>query len=124
MMKKILLSALLIVSSIAAEKINIDFTITVKNNPNIQNVCASVTTEMNEMASFINDDIIIDFLANKTSEDSDNVIVQTNVYQKEDEVNLIAQPTFVTTFGQEAIIIIGNDENNELSFKINVSKVE
>ena len=124
MVKKILLSALLLISSIAAEQVKIDFNITVKNNPNIQNVCDSVTTEMNEIATFTNDNIIIDFLVNKTSEENDNVIVQTNIYQKEEAVELIAQPTLATTFDKEAIIVIGNDENDLLTFKVNVSKVE
>jgi len=123
MIKKLLLSTLVFVSSIAAQNINVHFSFMIDGAQQNYSFVGDITTPMNKVESFINDDFIIDFLV--TEHNEQNVIVNTNVYQKNDGVvSLIAQPEFATTFNSPAIIKIGSETNGTLSFTITVSHSE
>lgn len=112
MLKKALLSTLLLLSNFAVAQIRIDFDLTIESQPNVQNVTGSVITENGNLASFENGDLIIDILP---QEDGDDLIVQANIYQRTDadEYVVVARPVVKISWNQPATIILSNEPANE-----------
>jgi hypothetical protein len=127
MLKKTLLSTILLLSTIANAQIQIDFSLTIDTEPSMVNVSCTLVTENNTLSTFINDDVIVDVLP---QEDGDDVIVHANIYRKvsADVVELVAQPVIKTVWNQPAVVTLANtedeDSNKALTFAVIASRVE
>jgi hypothetical protein len=122
MLKKTLLSTAFVASNFVMASIAVNFDVAMQTNNDVVHVASTVITENNRLASFENDDFIVDILPNV---EEDEALIQANIYQKiEAEVQLIAQPVLKTILNEDGGIALSNDEGNTLTFVVNVSQAE
>lgn len=127
MLKKTLLSTLLLLSNIAAAQIKIDFDLTIENQETTRTVTCDAILEENTIGSLVNDDLIFDIVAQK---DGDIITIQANLYEKSEEngVVLVATLKTDTQLNQPATVIAGersaDEDYNMITFVVTPSQVE
>lgn len=127
MLKKALLSTLVLLSNVAVAQIQIDFDLAIENQENTRTVTCSAILEENTIGSFEDESLIIDVMV---QENDDKVIVQANIYEKSEEngVVLVSSPALVANWNEKATVSIGEKSAEEvcnmLTFSVTPSHVE
>lgn len=122
MLKKALLSTLLLLSNFAAAQINLDFDVTIVIESLDYNASFNLLIDDNNTGSFEDEFILINVVP---QQNTDNVTVQASIYIKtEFGTFLISQPSVQLAWNTPATITLGNSATDEISIGITASLVD